>query len=92
MANSIIGPIVQFMNQSLPQPGIELDVVHLPNPFFGLASSTFIDSAEEDLILVDGGEDGEVIPLQPLMVKAREVDVIVVIDAVSITQSCSFQI
>jgi lysophospholipase len=80
------------MNQSLPQPGIELDVVHLPNPFFGVASSTFIDSTEEDLILVDGGEDGEVIPLQPLMVKARGVDVIIAIDAVSNTQSYGLQI
>jgi lysophospholipase len=32
---------------------------------------------------VDGGEDGEVIPLQPLLVKARGVDVIFAIDAVS---------
>lgn len=34
------------------------------------------------LILVDGGEDGETIPIQPLLVKARGVDVIVVVDAV----------
>jgi lysophospholipase len=32
---------------------------------------------------VDGGEDGEVISLQPLLVKARGVDVIFAIDAVS---------
>ncbi|KAG1861740.1 hypothetical protein DFJ58DRAFT_725585 [Suillus subalutaceus] len=31
--------------------------------------------------MVDGGEDGEVIPLQPLLVKARGVDVIFAIDA-----------
>jgi lysophospholipase len=33
--------------------------------------------------MVDGGEDGEVIPLQPLLVKARGIDVIFAIDAVS---------
>lgn len=83
LANSTIGPIIQFMNQSLPQPGIELDVVRVPNPFFGISNSTFIDSTQEVLFLVDGGEDGELIPLQPMLVKAREVDVIIAIDAVS---------
>lgn len=33
--------------------------------------------------MVDGGEDGEVVPFQPLLVKARGVDVIFAIDATS---------
>ena len=33
------------------------------------------------LRLVDGGEDGEVIPIQPLLVHARGVDTIIAIDA-----------
>ena len=74
--------MIQFMNASMPQPGVELDVVRYPNPFFGIANSTFTDSSQPVLSLVDGGEDGEVIPIQPLLVKAREVDVIIAIDAV----------
>ena len=52
LSNSAIGPIIQFLNQSLPQPGIELDVTRYPNPFFGVANSTFIDSAAESLRIV----------------------------------------
>ena len=33
--------------------------------------------------MADGGEAGEVVPLQPLLVKARNVDVIFAIDATS---------
>lgn len=54
-----------------------------PNPFFGVANGTFIDTNEEFIGLVDGGEDGEIIPLQPLLVKARNVDVIFAIDGSS---------
>lgn len=61
---------------------VELDVAMLPNPFFGVANSTFAQSNQAFLKMVDGGEDGEVIPLQPLLVKAREVDVILAIDGV----------
>jgi lysophospholipase len=82
LASSSIGPIIQFMNGTLPQSGVELDVCRYPNPFHGLAKNTFIDSSQTVLSMVDGGEDGEVIPLQPLLVKAREVDVIIAIDAV----------
>ena len=84
MPNSIVGPMVQLMNASIPQPGVELDVVQYPNPFFGIAEGTFIDSSQTVLRMVDGGEDGEVIPIQPLLVKAREVDVIIAIDAVRV--------
>ena len=49
-----------------------------------MANGTFIDSSETVLRMVDGGGDGEVIPAQPLLVKAREVDVMVVIDAVRV--------
>jgi lysophospholipase len=49
----------------------------------GVANKTFIASNEQFLELVDGGEDGEVMPIQPLLVKAREVDVVLLLDAVS---------
>jgi lysophospholipase len=67
----------------MPEPMVEYDVASWPNPFFGVAPDTFIDSAQTNLNMVDGGEDGEVIPLQPLLVKARGIDVIFAIDAVS---------
>jgi lysophospholipase len=49
-----------------------------------MANETFIDSSQTVLNLLDGGEDGQILPLQPLLVKAREVDVIISIDAVSV--------
>lgn len=51
-----------------------------PNPFKGVAAQSFIDTNEDLLSLVDGGHDGENIPIQPLLVKARGVDTIFVID------------
>ncbi|KDQ57439.1 hypothetical protein JAAARDRAFT_58053 [Jaapia argillacea MUCL 33604] len=83
LLNSTVGPIIEALNSSTPEPGIELDVSLYPNPFFGVANQTYIDTNQEYLSLVDGGEDGEVIPIQPLLVKARGVDVILAIDATS---------
>ncbi|KAG1736436.1 lysophospholipase catalytic domain-containing protein [Suillus paluster] len=75
------GPILSLMESILPEAKVEYDVASWPNPFYGVAPDTFIDSAQTNLNMVDGGEDGEVIPLQPLLVKARGVDVIFAIDA-----------
>jgi hypothetical protein len=79
------------MNATLPQPGIELDVCRFPNPFRGVAEDTFIDSSQTVLSMVDGGEDGEVIPMQPLLVKARDLDVIFAIDAVRCEYDIDFE-
>ena len=54
----------------------------IPNPFRGVSNSTFPDSDQAFLTLVDGGENGENIPFQPLLVDARSVDTIIAIDAV----------
>jgi len=78
------------MNATLPQPGVELDVCRYPNPFHGVAKDTFIDSSQTVLNMVDGGEDGEVIPLQPMLVKARKLDVIFAIDAVRCEHDMDF--
>ena len=48
----------------------------------GVSSKMFVDSDQQLLNLVDGGEDGEGTPFQPLLVKARGVDTIIAIDAV----------
>ncbi|TLS28385.1 hypothetical protein PpBr36_01928 [Pyricularia pennisetigena] len=59
-----------------------------PNPFFGFHAETaggIASSAE--LSLVDGGLDGQNIPLQPLIQPARQVDVIYAIDSSADTTS-----
>ena len=82
LASSPVGPLFALLNESLPQSSsIELDLSLYPNAFFGVSPETFIDSDQEFLGLVDGGIDGEVVPFQPLLVKARNVDVIVAVDA-----------
>ena len=70
------------MEEFFPETNIELDAGAVPNPFFGVAPSTFIDSNQTLLALVDAGSDGEVSPIQPMLVKARGIDTIFVIDAV----------
>ena len=85
MEASLIGPVIDAVNQTFPQTGIRLDSAVVPNTFKGIAPNTFLDSNETFLTLDDGGEDGEVVPIQPLLVKARGLDVIVAIDAVSFT-------
>lgn len=79
---SPVGPILEILTDIIPEPGLELDTALVPNPFFGLSPGTFIDANETLLKFVDGGEDGETVPFQPLLVKARGVDVIFGIDAV----------
>jgi len=75
--------VLSLLASLLPESQVEYDIASWPNPFYGVAPDTFIDSAQTNLNLVDGGEDGEVIPLQPLLVTARGVDVLLAIDAVS---------
>ena len=79
---SSIGPIITALEAAFSQNGFRLDAAEVPNPFFGLSPATFPDSDQKLLTLVDGGEDGETDPLQPLLVKARKVDTIIAIDAV----------
>ncbi|KAG6373882.1 lysophospholipase [Boletus reticuloceps] len=81
--NATFGPVFSLLESLLPESGIELDAASWPNPFFGVAPETFLSSSQAYLTLVDGGEDGEVIPLQPLLVKARGLDTILAIDATS---------
>jgi lysophospholipase len=49
-------------------------------PFKGINPATFEDSSSDWLELLDGGSNHEKAPLSSLLVKARELDVIVVID------------
>ncbi|KNZ53406.1 uncharacterized protein VP01_3248g1 [Puccinia sorghi] len=53
-----------------------------PNPFQGVNGAVAFDrSSEQELVIVDGGENGENIPLNPLLAPARQVDVILAADA-----------
>ncbi|KAJ7925224.1 phospholipase B [Mycena leptocephala] len=56
------------------------DVANWPNPFNGLKSSTYQDTAATWLELIDGASNGENIPYGPLFVKSRALDVIVTIE------------
>ncbi|KAF8139034.1 lysophospholipase [Boletus edulis] len=78
---STLGDALTLLNSLLPDSGIEHDVASWPNPFYGIAPETFLSSYQTVLKLVDGGEDGENIPVQPLLVKARGLDTILAIDA-----------
>ncbi|KAH7348273.1 lysophospholipase catalytic domain-containing protein [Rhexocercosporidium sp. MPI-PUGE-AT-0058] len=52
-----------------------------PNPFFGYNNNTNENAQSTQLTLVDGGEDGQNIPLSPLIQPLRSVDVIFAVDS-----------
>jgi len=53
-----------------------------PNPFQGVNGPAGYDrTSKDELVIVDGGENGENIPLNPLLVPARQVEVILATDA-----------
>jgi lysophospholipase len=52
-----------------------------PNPFFNYNNATNRNAQTMDLTLVDGGEDGQNIPLYPLIQPIRHVDVIFAVDS-----------
>lgn len=54
---------------------------YTPNPFLGFHNGTNPSSQSERLTLVDGGEDLQNIPLNPLIQPARAVDVIFAVDS-----------
>ncbi|KAF8955480.1 lysophospholipase [Flammula alnicola] len=87
----IYSPILQLIEAEFPgQAPVRMDAGAVPNPFQGrhqssarrqLDTGTFSASEESFIALVDGGSNGEVCPLQPLLVRARGVDTIFAIDA-----------
>ncbi|CAK7913235.1 lysophospholipase 1 [[Candida] anglica] len=79
----LIGTLHQLIQQVLS--GIwknELDIaIYKPNPFYKTNVGTVSKLVTEDsLYLVDGGEDGQNVPLAPLIEPDREVDVIFAFD------------
>ncbi|CAH7689799.1 lysophospholipase [Phakopsora pachyrhizi] len=58
-----------------------------PNPFKGVNGQIKFDGSNLDqLSIVDGGENGENVPFNPLIAPARKVDVILAVDASADTQ------
>ena len=80
---SIVGPLIDLLAATFPNQDVRLDSAIIPNSFKGIMPGAFLDSNESFIALADGGFDGEVVPIQPLLVKPRNVDVIIAIDAVS---------
>lgn len=54
---------------------------YTPNPFLGFHNDTNPSAAKDRLTLVDGGEDLQNIPLNPVIQPMRQVDVIFAIDS-----------
>ncbi|KAH8764532.1 lysophospholipase catalytic domain-containing protein [Hyaloscypha sp. PMI_1271] len=52
-----------------------------PNPFYRYNNATNRNAESQQLTLVDGGEDGQNIPLYPLLQPIRNVDVIFAVDS-----------
>ncbi|KAF8153380.1 lysophospholipase [Crassisporium funariophilum] len=76
------GPVLQLIQAEFPgQAPVRMDAAAVPNPFKGINPGAFSSSSESFVALVDGGSNGEVCPLQPLIVRARGVDTIIAIDA-----------
>ncbi|KAG2146011.1 phospholipase B [Suillus bovinus] len=61
-------------------PSNVMNAANWPNPFKGINPGTFQDSSADQLELLDGGSNYEKIPLSSLLVNARGLDVVVVID------------
>lgn len=57
------------------------DIADYPNPFFHFNNATNRIAYDDQLTLVDGGEDGQNIPLHPLIQPERNVDVIFAVDS-----------
>ncbi|KAA8641349.1 Lysophospholipase 1 [Aspergillus tanneri] len=61
--------------------------VYSPNPFYRYRNATHIYAQQRDLDVVDGGEDGQNIPLHPVIQPSRHVDVVFAVDSSADTNS-----
>jgi lysophospholipase len=59
----------------------EFDVAKYINPFYGYRQNSGVFADLETLILVDGGEDNQNIPLHPVIQPQRQVDVVFAVDS-----------
>ena len=72
------GPATKFLQKFSKD---DLDIANYsPNPFYQWNTASNPSANTKELTLVDGGEDGQVIPNHPLIQDSRKVDVIFSLD------------
>lgn len=71
--------VLQSVLQSIGED--ENDIADYPNPFYHYHNDTNPNAESRQLTLVDGGEDNQNIPLNPLIQPSRMVDVIFAVDS-----------
>lgn len=81
LATELLNPLTSVLTSL----GLNLDTTHeyvaeYINPFFNYTQNSGLYSDSPSLYLVDGGEDLEAIPFQPLIQPERKVDVIFAVD------------
>ncbi|KDN46144.1 putative lysophospholipase [Tilletiaria anomala UBC 951] len=57
------------------------DISLVPNSFFGYRNGTNPDALSPNISLVDGGEDGQNVPLWPVINPVRELDFVLAVDS-----------
>lgn len=73
--------LLNAINDTLTDIGDDnRDIAAWPNPFFEYNPTVNLNANETQLTLVDGGEDLQNIPLHPLILPQRRVDVIFAVD------------
>ncbi|KAK6359703.1 Lysophospholipase 1 [Orbilia brochopaga] len=79
LSGNLVSVLTSFLGNL---SGAEDDIADwTPNPFFGWNNRTNPGAQSPRLTLVDGGEDLQNIPLQPLIHPARAVDVVFAVDS-----------
>lgn len=73
--------LLRSINNTLEEVGQDnRDMANWPNPFYQYHTTSNSNSNSTILTLVDGGEDLQNIPLHPLTLSGRKVDVILAVD------------
>lgn len=82
-ASAVPSFIKDIFTKILERVGDDNDDIaqYQPNPFYSFNNDTNRNSQSKELTLVDGGEDNQNIPLNPLLQPNRGVDVIFAIDS-----------
>ncbi|KAH7187370.1 acyl transferase/acyl hydrolase/lysophospholipase [Fusarium oxysporum] len=87
-ANNVPDFLLKAINNTLEDIGEEnRDIANWPNPFYRYNSKNNSNANTTILTLVDGGEDLQNIPLHPLLLSERKVDVIFAVDGSADTQT-----
>ncbi|EXA30115.1 phospholipase A2 [Fusarium oxysporum f. sp. pisi HDV247] len=80
--------LLKAINNTLADIGEEnRDIANWPNPFYRYNPKNNSNANTKILTLVDGGEDLQNIPLHPLLLSERKVDVIFAVDGSADTQT-----